>query len=60
MAAVCVCVRLTIGPVSDVLLTLGGKWSTVWGSLDLVSHATVSKLLVVDGTVVGIGEALGF
>ena len=41
-AAVCERVRLEIGAASGVLFTLGGGWSTVWGTLDLVSHATDS------------------
>ena len=42
MAAVCDRVRLAIGPVSGVLFTVGGSWSTVWGNLDLVCCATGS------------------
>ena len=42
MAAVCDRLRLEIGPVSGVLFTLGGGWSTVWGTLDLVLRATGS------------------
>ena len=60
MAAVCKRVCMAIGAVSGVLFTLGGGWSTVWGTLDLVRRATGSYWLVMDGTVVGIGEALGF
>ena len=41
-SAVYECVRLEIGPVSGVLFTLGGGWSTVWGTLDLVHRATGS------------------
>ena len=36
MTAVFDRVRLEIGPVSCVLVTLGGGWSTVCGTLDLV------------------------
>ena len=42
MAAVCDRVHLAIGPVSGVLLTLGGGWSKVWGTLDLVRRANGS------------------
>ena len=35
-AEVCGRVRLSIGPVSGVVFTLGDGWSTVWGALDLV------------------------
>ena len=42
MAAVCDRVRLEIGPVSCVLLTLGGGGSTVCGTLDLVCISTGS------------------
>ena len=41
-AAVCDRVRLAIGPVSGVWLTLGGGWSTFWGTLDLVRRANGS------------------
>ena len=41
-AAVCDHVRLEIGPVSGVWLTLRGGWSKVWGTLDLVRRATGS------------------
>ena len=58
-AAVCEYVRLAIGHVPGVVFTLGGGWSMVWGTLDLVRCATGSYLLVIDGTIVGIGEALG-
>ena len=57
MAAVCEGVRLAMGAVSIVLFTLGGGWSTVWGNMDLVRRAIGSYLLVMDGCVVGIGEA---
>ena len=40
--AVCDRVCLAIGPVSGVLLILGGGWSKVWGTLDLVHCATGS------------------
>ena len=60
MAAVCERVSLEIGAVQGVLLTLGVLWSMVWGDLELFCCATVSYLLVIDGTGVGIGEALGF
>ena len=60
MAAVCERVHLAIGAVSGVFFTLGGGWSTVWGTLDLVHRVTDSYLLMMDGTSVGIGEALGF
>ena len=39
MATVCDRVRLAIGAVSGNLLTLGGGWSTVCGTLDLVRRA---------------------
>ena len=42
MTAVCDRVHLTIGPVSGVLITLGGGWSTVCGTLELVRRATGS------------------
>ena len=40
MAAVFDRVHLAIGPVSGDFLTLGGGWSTVCGTLDLVRRAT--------------------
>ena len=42
MEEVCDHVRLAIGPVSGDFLTLGGVWSTVCGTLDLVRFATGS------------------
>ena len=60
MAAVCEHLRLAIDAVSGVLFTLGGGWSTVWSNLDLVHCSTGSYLLVMDGSDVGGGEALGF
>ena len=42
MAAVCDLVRLAIGPMSVDLFTLGGGWSTLCGTLDLVRRATGS------------------
>ena len=60
MAAVCERVSLEIGAVQGVLLTLGVGWSVVWGDLELFCCATVSYLLVIDGTGVGIGGSLGF
>ena len=42
MAAACDLVRLEIGPMSVDFLTLGGGWSMVCGTLDLVLHATGS------------------
>ena len=60
MAAVFERVCLAICAVSGFLLTLEGGWYMVWGNLDLVCSATGSYLLVMDGSGVGIGEALGF
>ena len=42
MAAVCDIMRLAIGPMSVDLITLGGGWYTVCGTLDLVCCDTGS------------------
>ena len=42
MAAVCGRVSLEIVPVSGDLLILGGGWSLLCGTMDLVRHATGS------------------
>ena len=60
MAAVCDRVCLAINPVSGDLLTLGGGWSTVCGTLNLVCCATGSYLLFVNGTFGGNVEELDF
>ena len=60
MADVCDRVCLEIGPVSGVWITLGGGWSKIWGTLDLVRCATGSYLPVVDVTILGIREAFRF
>ena len=60
IAVVCERVRLEMGSVAGVFFTLGGGWSAVWGNLNLVCHATGSYLLVLDGSGIVIGEALGF
>ena len=60
MAAVCDLVCLAIGPMSVDVLTLGGGWSMVCGTLDLVRRSTGSYSFLVNDTFGGDREALGF
>ena len=60
MAAVYDHVHLKMGPMSVDLLTLGGGWSTICGTLDLVRCAAGSYSFLFNVTFCVNGEALGF
>ena len=60
MEAVYDLLRMAMGPMSVDVLTLGGGWFTICGTLDLVRRDTGSYSFLVNGTFGVNAEALGF